>query len=83
MEEGIELNPNELQDWQKEILAMELDIFELKPQQKEMLEDFYISDEVNRKRLEVIVDNGYYYEWDKEFLNKIRSLYLKGVNWIK
>jgi hypothetical protein len=73
----------ELQDWQKEILAMELDIFELKPQQKEMLEDFYISDEVNRKRLEVIVDNNYYYEWDKEFLNKIRSLYLKGVNWIK
>ena len=74
---------SELQDWQKEILKMELDIFELKPQQKEMLEDFYISDEVNRKRLEVIVDNGYYYEWDKEFLNKIRSLYLKGVNWIK
>ena len=80
MEEGIEL-----QGWQEEILRMNgpYETFDLKPQQKEMLEDFYISDEVNRKRLEVIVDNGYYYEWDKEFLNKIRSLYLKGVNWIK
>ena len=80
MEEG-----SELQGCQEQIVRMNgpYETFDLKPQQKEMLEDFYISDEVNRKRLEVIVDNGYYYEWDKEFLNKIRSLYLKGVNWIK
>jgi hypothetical protein len=56
--------------------------------QREMLlkvlsEDFYISNEMEKSRIRVIVDNGFYYEWDKGCLNGIRGLYLKGVNWIK
>ena len=83
---------NELQDWQTQILEMETNYFELKPQQKEMLEKilypsdsnpFYISDEKVRETLEAVLELGFYYERDREALNYARECYLKGKNWIK
>jgi hypothetical protein len=76
----------EPKDWKDEILEMEMILLE--DAQKEMLlkilsDDFYISNEFEKCRLRVIVDNGYYYEWDREYLNGLRGVYLKGVNWIK
>ena len=76
----------EPKDWKDEILEMEM--IGLEDTQKEMLlkilsDDFYISNEFEKCRLRVIVDNGCYYEWDRGYLNGLRGAYLKGVNWIK
>ena len=81
MEEGSELG-----DWKDEILEMEMIL--LDDAQRDMLlkilsDDFYISNEMERSRLGIIVEGGYYYEWDRGYLNGLRGLYLKGVNWIK
>jgi hypothetical protein len=72
---------NRLMEPKDEILETEV-IF-LLDKQREMLKDIFISDEIDRWRIEYILNNGYYHEWDKEFLNRIRESYLKGVNWIK
>ena len=90
---------SELQDWQKQILEnfrtygnllgdTDEEIFELLPQQKEMLEiiladDFYISDEKVRETLDMVLELGFYYERDRKVLNLARRNYLKGKNWIK
>ena len=90
---------SELQDWQKEILEnfrtygnllgdTDEEIFELLPQQKEMLEkvladDFYIQDEKVRETLDMVLELGFYYEKDRKVLNIARESYLKGKNWIK
>ena len=81
MEEGSELG-----DWKDEILEMEMIL--LDDAQRDMLlkilsDDFYISNEMERSKLRIIVEGGYYYEWDRGYLNGLRGLYLKGVNWIK
>lgn len=73
-------------DWKDEILEMEMILLE--DAQRDMLrkilsDDFYISNEMERSRLGIIVEGGYYYEWDRGYLNGLRGLYLKGVNWIK
>jgi hypothetical protein len=85
----------ELQDWQKEILEMEFhnkkEFFELKPQQKKMLEELlyptdsnpYWVEEEYKRFLERVLWLGYYKEEDKETLNYARECYLKGNNWIK
>ena len=81
----------ELQQWQEEILRMELDTFELKPQQKKMIEEllfpsdsnpFWVEDEY-KFILKRVLMFGYYKEEDKETLNYARECYLKGKNWIK
>ena len=94
---------SELQDWQKQILEnmdkygsifgdTNEEIFELLPQQKEMLEKilypsdsnpFYISDEKVRETLEAVLELGFYYERDRKVLNIARGSYLRGENWIK
>jgi hypothetical protein len=56
-----------LEDTQRDILR------------KILSDDFYISNEMERSRLEVIVEDGYYYEWDRGYLNGLRGLYLKGI----
>ena len=38
---------NELRDWQEEILRMELDTFELKPQQQRMIEELLFPSDSN------------------------------------
>jgi hypothetical protein len=73
-------------DWKDEILETEMILLE--DTQREMLlkilsDDFHISNEMERSRLGIIVESGYYYEWDRGYLNGLRGLYLKGVNWIK
>lgn len=88
----------ELQDWQKEILELDSDwilanvnTFELKPQQKEMIEKLlYPSDsnpfhieEKYKLILERVLNFGFYMEKDREALNYARECYLKGRNWIK
>ena len=82
---------SELQDWQEEILRMELDTFELKPQQKKMIEEllfptdsnpFWVEDEY-KFILKRVLMFGYYREEDREALNFARECYLKGKNWIK
>ena len=82
---------NELQDWQEEILRMELDTFELKPQQQKMIEEllfpsdsnpFWVEDKY-KGILGRVLNLGYYREEDKETLNYARECYLKGKNWIK
>jgi len=81
----------ELQGWQEEILRMELDTFELKPQQQRMIEEllfpsdsnpFWVEDEY-KFILKRVLMFGYYREEDKETLNYARECYLKGKNWIK
>lgn len=82
---------SELQDWQKEILRMELDTFELKPQQKKMIEELlyptdsnpYWVEEKYRRILLRVFGFGFYSEEDREALNFARECYLKGKNWIK
>ena len=82
---------SELQDWQEEILRMELDTFELKPQQKKMIEELlfptdshpYWVEKKYRKVLERVLLFGYYSEGDRDALNYARECYLKGKNWIK
>jgi len=94
-EEGIV----ELQEWHKEILEnmdkygsifgdTNEEIFDLLPQQREMLEkvlsdSFFISDVKIRKVLETVLELGFYYERDRKVLNLARECYLKGRNWIK
>jgi len=81
----------ELQQWQEEILRMELDTFELKPQQQRMIEEllfpsdsnpFWVEDEY-KFILKRVLMFGYYSEEDREALNFARECYLKGKNWIK
>ena len=90
---------NELQPWQKEILEnfrtygnlfgdTNEEIFELLPQQKEMLEkvlsdSFFISDNKIRETLDMVLELGFYYERDRKVLNLARGSYLRGENWIK
>ena len=79
----------ELQDWQKEILEKEC--FDLKPQQKKMLEKLlypsdsnpYWVEEMYRMVLQRVLNLGFYEEEDREALNYARECYLKGNNWIK
>ena len=93
MEEGIELNPNKLQGWQGQILRMNgpYETFDLKPQQKEMIEKLlfptdsnpYWVEEEYRRILQRVLNFGFYGEEDREALNWARECYLKGKNWIK
>lgn len=93
MEEGIELNPNELQDWQEEILRMNgpYETFDLRPKQKEMIEKLlypsdsnpYWVEEKYKKILRRVLSWGFYSEVDREALNYARECYLRGKNWIK
>jgi len=81
----------ELQQWQEEILRMELDTFELKPQQKRMIEELlfpsdsnpYWVEEKYKRILQRVLNLGFYGEGDREALNFARECYLKGKNWIK
>lgn len=92
-EEGIELNPNELQDWQEQILRMNgpYETFDLKPQQQKMIEELlYPSDsnpfwveEKYKLILGRVLNLGFYGEGDREALNYARECYLRGKNWIK
>ena len=88
MEEG-----SELQGWQEEILRMNgpYETFDLKPQQKEMLEKLLYPSDVNpywveleyKRILRRVLSWGYYSEEDREALNYARECYLKGKNWVK
>ena len=79
----------ELQDWQKEILEKEC--FDLKPQQKKMIEELLYPSDSNpywveteyRLILKRVLKWGYYREGDREALNYARECYLRGNNWIK
>ena len=89
----------ELQQWQKEILAMEsseLDEYTfgveegtfLKDTQKKMIkeclsDDYFILRNEDRVILWKVLKRGFYYEWEREVLNWIRTDYLKGKNFIK
>ena len=89
----------ELQQWQREILAMEsseLDEYTigvkeatfLKGTQKKMIkeclsEDYFILRNEDRVVLRKVLERGFYYEWEKDVLNWIRKEYLKGKNFIK
>lgn len=81
----------ELQDWQKEILDMAQDTFELQPQQREMLEKLLYPTDANpfhvewgyKRILERVLRWGYYREEDRDALNYARECYLNGKNWIK
>jgi hypothetical protein len=84
---------NDLQDWQEEILRMNhpYETFDLKPQQKRMIEKLLFPSDSNpywveaeyRKVLERVLMFGYYSEEDREALNYARECYLRGRNWIK
>jgi hypothetical protein len=82
---------SELQDWQKEILKMELNPLYLKPQQKEMIEELLYPTDSNPYRveggykriLERVLSWGFYNGEDREALNYARECYLRGRNWIK
>jgi hypothetical protein len=85
------LNYIELQDWQKAILEEDEKTFELKPQQKEMIEKllfpsdsnpYWVEEEYKRILLRVLTW-GYYREEDREALNYARECYLRGRNWVK
>ena len=88
MEEG-----SELQGWQEEILRMNgpYETFDLKPQQKEMIEKLlYPSDsnpygveEKYKRFLERVLSWGFYNGEDREALNYARECYLRGRNWVK
>ena len=86
MEEG-----SELKEWQEEILRMELDTFELKPQQQRMIEELLFPSDSNPFWVEEkyklilgrVLNLGFYNEGDREALNYARECYLKGKNWIK
>ena len=81
----------DLQDWQKNILEMDIHTFELKPQQKEMIKKLlfpsdsnpYWVEEEYKRILERVLSWGYYREEDREALNYARECYLKGRNWVK
>ena len=81
----------ELQDWQKNILEMDIHTFELKPQQKEMIKKLLFPSDANpywveeeyKRILERVLSWGYYREEDREALNYARECYLRGKNWVK
>ena len=90
-ESSLELRSLELQDWQRQILEMDYQyMFELKPQQKKMIEELMFPSDSNpywiekeyRKVLERVLNLGYYKEEDREALNYARECYLKGKTWI-
>jgi hypothetical protein len=66
-------------------------MFELKPQQKKMIEELlypsdsnpYWIEEEYKRFLGRVLNLGYYREEDKETLNYARECYLKRNNWIK
>lgn len=84
---------SELQGWQEEILRMNgpYETFDLKPQQKEMIEKLLYPTDTNpywveleyKRILRRVLSWGYYSEEDREALNYARECYLKGNNWIK
>ena len=82
---------SELQDWQKEILKMELNPLYLKPQQQEMIEKLLFPSDSNPFWVEEkyklilgrVLNLGFYGEGDREVLNYARECYLRGKNWIK
>ena len=82
---------NELRDWQEEILRMELDTFDLKPQQQRMIEELLFPSDSNPFWVEEkyklilgrVLNLGFYGEEDRETLNYARECYLRGKNWIK
>ena len=82
---------NELRDWQEEILRMGLETFDLKPQQKKMIEELLFPSDSNPFWVEEkyklilgrVLNLGFYNEEDREALNYARECYLKGKNWIK
>lgn len=88
MEEG-----SELKGWQEEILRMNgpYETFDLKPQQKKMIEELLFPTDSNPFHVEVkyklilerVLNFGFYNERDKESLNYARECYLNGRNWIK
>lgn len=81
----------DLQDWQKAILKEDEKTFELKPQQKEMIEELlhptdsnpYWVEEKYKMILLRVLTWGYYREGDREALNYARECYLRGRNWVK
>jgi len=81
----------ELQDWQKAILKEDEKTFELKPQQKKMIEELLYPSDSNpywvetayRFILKRVLKWGYYRGGDREALNYARECYLRGNNWIK
>ena len=82
---------SDLQDWQNEILKREIDFFELKPQQKRMIEELLYPTDSNpywvetkyKLILQRVLNLGFYKEEDREALNWARECYLMGKNWIK
>ena len=79
----------ELQQWQKEIVEKEF--FDLKPQQKKMIEELLYPSDSNpywvgteyRIILKRVLKWEFYLDGDKEALNYARECYLRGKNWIK
>ena len=79
----------ELQQWQKEIVEKEF--FDLKPQQKKMIEELLYPSDSNpywveteyRLILKRVINFGFYLDGDREALNYARECYLRGKNWIK
>jgi hypothetical protein len=65
--------------------------FDLKPQQKRMIEELLFPTDSNpywvereyRRILQGVLDFGFYKEEDREALNYARECYLRGRNWIK
>jgi hypothetical protein len=93
MEKGMvaKMRNIDLQDWQKAILKEDEKTFELKPQQKDMIEKllfpsdsnpYWVEEEYKRILLRVLTW-GYYKEEDREALNYARECYLRGKNWVK
>lgn len=74
----------DLQDWQKAILKEDKKTFELKPQQKEMIERLlYSMDGLGEEYTPVlkrVLRWGWYLAEDKEVLNYARECYLKELN---
>lgn len=83
----------ELKNWQEDILQMYggLEIFDLKPKQKRMIEELLFPTDSNpfwvelkyKRILERVLNYGFYSEGDREALNLARECYLRGKNWIK
>lgn len=82
---------SDLQDWQNQILKREMDFFELKPQQKRMIEELLYPTDANpywvetkyKLILQRVLNLGFYKEEDREALNYARECYLMGKNFIK
>ena len=81
----------DLQYWQKAILYEDEQTFDLKPQQKKMIEEllyptdanpYWVEEEYKRILLRVLTW-GFYGERDRETLNYARECYLRGKNWVK